>query len=66
MLLTAAFEAELERFNSSFVQQNAELQNENKQLASLLKEYEQALETVMTKFRTHAVRYPSLSLLYTK
>ncbi|KIJ41984.1 hypothetical protein M422DRAFT_31587 [Sphaerobolus stellatus SS14] len=53
-LSQAAFESELERFNASFIQQNAELQNENKQLAALLKEYEQTLETVMTKFRTHA------------
>lgn len=49
-----AFESELERMNASFIQQNADLQNENKQLAVLLKEYEQALETVMNKFRTHA------------
>jgi len=47
--------------SASFVQQNSELQNDNKQLAGLLKEYEQTLETVMTKFRTHAVRTPPLS-----
>ncbi|KAF8591694.1 hypothetical protein K439DRAFT_1241440, partial [Ramaria rubella] len=49
-----AFESELERMNATFVQQNAELQNDNKQLAALLKEYEQTLENVMSKFRTHA------------
>jgi len=42
--------------NVAFIQQNAELQNDNKQLAGLLKEYEQTLENVMSKFRTHAVR----------
>ncbi|GJJ09212.1 hypothetical protein Clacol_003434 [Clathrus columnatus] len=49
-----AYEAELEKLNNNFVQQNSDLQNENKQLASLLKEYEQTLENVMSKFRTHA------------
>jgi SIKE family len=42
--------------NATFIQQNLELQNDNKQLAVLLKEYEQTLETVMNKFRTQAVR----------
>ena len=42
--------------NATFIQQNIELQNDNKQLAALLKEYEQTLENVMSKFRTHAVR----------
>jgi arginyl-tRNA synthetase len=51
-----AYEAELERLNAAFIQQNGDLQNDNKQLAALLKEYEQTLETVMSKFRTHAVR----------
>ncbi|KAF8491964.1 hypothetical protein JB92DRAFT_3128160 [Gautieria morchelliformis] len=49
-----AFESELERMNATFIQQNVELQNDNKQLAALLKEYEQTLENVMSKFRTHA------------
>ncbi|KAF8519392.1 hypothetical protein BU17DRAFT_33409, partial [Hysterangium stoloniferum] len=49
-----AYDSELERTNASFIQHNSDLQNENKQLAGLLKEYEQTLENVMSKFRTHA------------
>ena len=56
-----AYEAELERLNATLIQQNADLQNDNKQLAALLKEYEQTLDTVMSKFRTHAVRLFSLA-----
>ena len=46
--------------NATFAQQNVDLQNDNKQLAALLKEYEQTLENVMSKFRTHAVRVLAL------
>lgn len=53
-LTQEAYDSELERMNALFVQQNSDLINENKQLAALLKEYEQTLETVMSKFRTHA------------
>lgn len=41
--------------NASLVIENQTLQHENKQLSVLLKEYEQTLETVMSKFRSHAV-----------
>jgi hypothetical protein len=37
------------------VHENQQIQNENKQLTALLKEYEQTLETVMGKFRGVAV-----------
>jgi hypothetical protein len=58
MLLSPAevFESELERMNASLIIENQTLLHENKQLNSLLKEYEQTLETVMTKFRSQAVR----------
>lgn len=56
------YDTELEKMNTSFLQQNAELHHDNKQLAILLKEYEQTLETVMDKFRTQAVRLLSLAL----
>lgn len=49
------FESELERMNASLIIENQTLLHENKQLNSLLKEYEQTLETVMTKFRSQAV-----------
>ncbi|KZT57465.1 hypothetical protein CALCODRAFT_496112 [Calocera cornea HHB12733] len=48
------FESELERMNAHLVVENQTLNHENKQLNILLKEYEQALDVIMTKFRTHA------------
>lgn len=36
--------------------ENQGLQQENRQLSVLLKDYEGTLETVMGKFRAHAVR----------
>ncbi|EIW67088.1 hypothetical protein TREMEDRAFT_64957 [Tremella mesenterica DSM 1558] len=45
------FTSELEQFAAHLVLENQYLQNENKQLNQLLKEYEQTLETVMGKFR---------------
>ncbi len=50
------FESELERMNASLIIENQQLLHENKQINSLLKEYEQTLETVMAKFRAQAVR----------
>jgi len=50
------FESELERMNASLIIENQTLLHENKQLNSLLKEYEQTLEAVMAKFRSQAVR----------
>lgn len=63
--LAEVFESELERMNASLIIENQTLLHENKQLNSLLKEYEQTLETVMTKFRSQAVSVglPSLTLL---
>ncbi|KAJ7103139.1 hypothetical protein B0H15DRAFT_811100 [Mycena belliarum] len=49
------FESELERMNAQIVIENQTLSYENKQLSILLKEYEGTLETVMTKFRNHAL-----------
>ncbi|KAK7063862.1 hypothetical protein R3P38DRAFT_3382606 [Favolaschia claudopus] len=49
------FESELERMNAQIIIENQTLLHENKQLSILLKEYEGTLETVMTKFRNHAL-----------
>ncbi|GAA5893973.1 hypothetical protein JCM5296_004122 [Sporobolomyces johnsonii] len=48
------FDSELERLNVSLVMENQALQQENRQLSSLLKDYESTLEAVMGKFRAHA------------
>ncbi|KAF8610749.1 hypothetical protein BDV93DRAFT_431446 [Ceratobasidium sp. AG-I] len=58
------FETELERMNAAIIIENQTLQHENKQLNSLLKEYETTLETVMTKFRNqaHAAQQHELNL----
>ncbi|GAA5983355.1 hypothetical protein JCM10908_000252 [Rhodotorula pacifica] len=48
------FESELERLNVQLVTENQALQQENRQLSSLLKDYESTLEAVMGKFRAHA------------
>jgi hypothetical protein len=42
--------------NTNLAQENAALQNDNKQLSMLLKEHEQAVESIMNSFRHHAVR----------
>lgn len=42
--------------NVSLVLENQALQQENRGLSSLLKDYEGTLEAVMGKFRAHAVR----------
>lgn len=49
------FQTELEAFSAHLVLENQQLQHENKQLNALLKEYEQTLESVMSKFRGVAV-----------
>lgn len=41
--------------NGMLLQENTTLQNDNKQLSLLLKEYEQTVETIMGKFRKQAV-----------
>ncbi|KAL5524433.1 hypothetical protein ACEPAF_9573 [Sanghuangporus sanghuang] len=48
------YDAELERMNNTLSTENQSLQYDNKQLNSLLKEYEQTLDTVMSTFRKHA------------
>ncbi|KAI0715071.1 hypothetical protein C8Q76DRAFT_729481 [Earliella scabrosa] len=48
------FESELERANAQIIIENHTLMQENKQLSALLKEYEETMDTVMTKFRNHA------------
>lgn len=50
------FESELERQNAQIIIENHTLLQENRQLNGLLKEYEQTMETIMNKFRSHAVR----------
>ncbi|KAI9462297.1 hypothetical protein BJY52DRAFT_1116177, partial [Lactarius psammicola] len=50
-----SLESELERTNAQIIIENHTLQQENKQLSLLLKEYEQTMETIMTKFRSHTV-----------
>ncbi|KAG6867311.1 hypothetical protein C0993_004600 [Termitomyces sp. T159_Od127] len=49
------FESELERASARTVIENQMLLHENKQLSLLLKEYETTLETIMSKFRNHAL-----------
>ncbi|KAH9929713.1 uncharacterized protein B0H18DRAFT_995857 [Fomitopsis serialis] len=49
------FESELERTNAHIVIENHSLLHENRQLSVLLKEYEQTMETIMSKFRSHAM-----------
>ncbi|KAG8707570.1 hypothetical protein FRC09_001750 [Ceratobasidium sp. 395] len=58
------FETELERMNAAIIIENQTLQHENKQLNTLLKEYETTLETVMAKFRSqaHAAQQHELNL----
>ncbi|GAA5839267.1 hypothetical protein JCM5353_004122, partial [Sporobolomyces roseus] len=48
------FDSELERLNVSLVMENQALQSENRQLSSLLKDYESTLDAVMSKFRSYA------------
>jgi hypothetical protein len=55
LIIPVEFASEIEAFASHLVLENQTLQHENKQLNTLLKEYEQTLETVMGKFRGVAV-----------
>jgi hypothetical protein len=52
---TELFDSDLERSTVALILENQGLLQENKQLTTLLTEYESTLETVMTKFRQHAV-----------
>lgn len=51
------FDSELERLNSQLVMENQGLTHENKQINLLLREYENTLETVMSKFRSFSVSW---------
>lgn len=53
---TEEFDTELEKLNVSLVSENQALQQENRHLSALLKDYESTLEAIMAKFRAHAVR----------
>ncbi|KAK0201681.1 hypothetical protein DFS33DRAFT_1349165 [Desarmillaria ectypa] len=59
------YDAELERMNTLMSSENQSLQYDNKQLNTLVKEYEQTLETVMSNFRNRAkdVQEQELSLI---
>ena len=59
--LTEHFTSELERLSVALIMENQSLLHENKQLNSLMQEYEQTLETVMSKLRGHCVRFTSFS-----
>jgi hypothetical protein len=54
------YDAELERMNVAMMAENQALQYDNKQLNTLIKEYETTLETVMGLFRQRAVRLLSI------
>ncbi|PCH34113.1 hypothetical protein WOLCODRAFT_22464 [Wolfiporia cocos MD-104 SS10] len=60
------FESELERTNAQTIIENHTLLHENRQLSLLLKEYEQTMETVMSKFRSHALAAQRHELTLTK
>lgn len=55
VLSAETLESELERASAQIIIENHTLQQENKQLSLLLKEYEQTMEIIMTKFRSHTV-----------
>ncbi|EMD40289.1 hypothetical protein CERSUDRAFT_110893, partial [Gelatoporia subvermispora B] len=59
------YEAELERMTTAMIADNQALQNDNRQLNALIREYEQALEKVMNSFRTRAyeIQEHELSLM---
>ncbi|KAI0775539.1 hypothetical protein BD413DRAFT_277887 [Trametes elegans] len=48
------YEAELEKMNAAMSAENQTLLNDNRQLSTLIREYEQTLEKTMEKFRIHA------------
>ncbi|KAJ4482203.1 hypothetical protein J3R30DRAFT_3222053, partial [Lentinula aciculospora] len=59
------YESELERMNAAMTAENQSLQHDNKQLNTLIKEYEQTLDTLMSTFRNRAqiVQENELSLI---
>ncbi|EMD42331.1 hypothetical protein CERSUDRAFT_90948 [Gelatoporia subvermispora B] len=60
------FESELERQNAQVIIENHTLLQENKQLSVLLKEYEHTMDTVMSKFRGHALAAQQHELTLTR
>ncbi|KAG7452123.1 uncharacterized protein BT62DRAFT_926343 [Guyanagaster necrorhizus] len=60
------FESELERMNAQIIIENQTHLHENKQLSMLLKEYEGTMDTVMTKFRNHALAAQQHELTLTR
>ncbi|TDL26397.1 hypothetical protein BD410DRAFT_741712 [Rickenella mellea] len=60
------FESEVERMNAQLIIENQTLLHENKQLSVLVKEYEQTMETVMSKFRNHALAAQQHELTLTR
>lgn len=54
-LATETLYSELERTNAQIIIENHTLHQENRQLSQLLKEYEQTMETIMSKFHSHTV-----------
>lgn len=60
------FESELERTNAQIVIENQTLLHENKQLSLLLKEYESTMDTIMAKFRNHALAAQQHELTLTR
>ncbi|VDB86540.1 unnamed protein product [Peniophora sp. CBMAI 1063] len=59
------YDNELERMNVSIAAENVALQNDNKQLNALIREYESTLETLMDQFRNraHEIQEHELSLI---
>jgi len=45
----------MERLNAQIIIENQALLQENRQLTTLLRDYESTMEMIMTKFRNHAV-----------
>ncbi|KAH9486417.1 hypothetical protein JR316_0000481 [Psilocybe cubensis] len=60
------FESELERLNAQIIIENQTLLHENKQLSLLLKEYEGTMDTIMSKFRNHALAAQQHELTLTR
>lgn len=60
------FESETERLNAQIIIENQTLLHENKQLSLLLKEYEGTMDTIMSKFRNHALAAQQHELTLTR
>lgn len=60
------FESELERANAQAVIESHGLLYENRRLSELLKEYESTMDTIMSKFRNHALAAAQHELTLTR